>query len=71
MRGGLVSASVLLTPLLLILLASGCAGSKVASPKPPRPTLESLVATPEGGICMGRDDAQELLLYIDTLERRP
>ncbi|TVM15060.1 hypothetical protein DPQ33_16360 [Oceanidesulfovibrio indonesiensis] len=71
MRGGLASGSVLPILLLLILLASGCAASTPTIPKPPRPILESLVATPDGGVCMGREDARELLLYIDTLERRP
>ena len=57
-----------------ILAASGCAGlgqvaGQAARPiPPPRPTLETLTVTPDGGICMGREDAADLLLYIDTLE---
>lgn len=58
-----------LIALLLTLALSGCAVSGRAT-KPPRPTLESLSVRSDGGICMSRQDAQELLLYIDALERR-
>ena len=61
--------SLKLTALLLILLLSGCANSNIKPTLPPAPVLESLEATSEGGICMDRQDAQELLLYIDQLER--
>lgn len=70
-HGGSVVRNLLLTLLLTILLASGCASSAAnRPPMPTRPTLETLMPTPDGGICMGRDDARELLLYIDQLERR-
>lgn len=60
-----------LTVSMLVLLMSGCGASKssVTAP-PPRPRLESLIATDDGGICMDRQDAAELLLYLDQLERR-
>ena len=61
---------LMLTVLLLALLMSGCAGSVPVAPRPPRPTLESLMPTNDGGICMDRGDAAELLLYLDALERR-
>lgn len=71
MRGVSVMRNVLLTLSLTILLASGCASSAASRPPmPAKPTLETLMPTPDGGICMGRDDARELLLYIDQLERR-
>lgn len=61
----------LLTVSLLILALNGCAASRSnVAPPPPRPTLESLEPTPEGGICMDKQDAAELLLYLDSLERR-
>ena len=60
---------MLLTGFMLILLASGCAASTKAVPRPPRPVLESLMPRNDGGICMDRQDATELLLYIDHLER--
>lgn len=64
--------SPMLIALTLVLLTSGCAAltSSEIPPRPPRPTLESLTPTAEGGICMDRQDAAELLLYIDQLERR-
>lgn len=62
---------LMLTASTLVLLTSGCGASKssVTAP-PPRPRLESLIATDDGGICMDRQDAAELLLYLDQLERR-
>lgn len=62
-----------LTVSMLILMTSGCAGlSSKQIPQPiPRPTLESLQESPDGGICMDKQDSAELLLYIDALERRP
>ena len=59
-----------LTILLVTLVTSSCAGSVRTAPPPPRPTLETLTVTPNGGICMEREDAKELLLYVDQLERR-
>lgn len=41
------------------------------TPKPARPTLESAARNDQGGVCLDRRDTQELLLYIDQLERRP
>jgi len=55
--------------LLLILLLNGCASSAATrQTPPPRPTLQSLTPTSDGGICMDRADAQELLLYINQLQ---
>ena len=56
-----------------ILLVSGCVNS-IVKPNPTlslpvRPDLTSLTATPDGGICLDRHDAAELLLYIEALER--
>jgi len=62
---------LMLTASMLVLLMSGCGASKSSvTPPPPRPRLESLIATDDGGICMDRQDAAELLLYLDQLERR-
>lgn len=62
---------LMLTASVLVLLTSGCGASRNSvSALPPRPTLESLIATDDGGICMDRQDAAELLLYLDQLERR-
>jgi hypothetical protein len=67
-KSGLVTPRIVLTALLLILVLSGCAGSKVRQTPPPRPILESLTVQDDGGICMGRQDSMELLLYLDQLE---
>lgn len=61
---------LMLTVSMFALLMNGCAGSAGIGPMPPRPRLESLVPMPDGGICMNHQDAAELLLYIDLLERR-
>lgn len=58
----------MLTALLLILALSGCAASTSRPIPPTRPTLESLTVQSDGGICLDRQDAGELLLYIDQLE---
>ena len=65
----MIAAAICVT----ILAASGCAASghgmaKTKTIPPPRPTLETLTVTPDGGICMGKSDAADLLLYIDALE---
>lgn len=59
-----------LIALALIPLANGCAATTQIAPPPPRPTLESMQPTNDGGLTMNRQDAMELLLYIDQLERR-
>lgn len=64
----LIGAAVALW--LAILLASDCASS-ASRPRvlPPAPILESSTSQSDGGICLGRADTAELLLYIETLER--
>lgn len=59
--------------LLIILAVNGCAAltppdSKNKHLPPSRPILPSLTMTDGGGICMGKQDATDLLLYIDILE---
>lgn len=56
---------------VLVALA-GCGGlvrSDAMPPKPAKPTLSSIAATPEGGITMDRDDTERLMKYILDLER--
>lgn len=59
--------------LLLTLLASLSSVMGCVTPsqtiKPPRPTLESIYTNDLGGICIDRQDTQELLIYLDALER--
>ena len=61
-----------LLPMLLLvtLWVNGCAVTTQTAPPPPRPTLESLMPTTDGGITMNGQDAAELLRYLDQLERR-
>lgn len=58
----------LLIALFAILALNGCVVSAKKT-KPHRPMLESLSVTSDGGICMDRNDATNLLLYIDAMER--
>ena len=57
----------------LILALSGCvsstAGQTQATTLPIRPELTSLTVTSDGGIIMDRQDAAELLIYLEQLER--
>jgi len=65
-RSNVFSVMFVIAALATILLVNGCASSM--PPKPPRPVLESLTPTIDGGICLDRMDAMELLLYIYALE---
>ena len=62
------------TKLFKMILFCGCVliltACQTAIPRPPaKPTLSSITATSDGGMCMSRDDAAALATYILKLER--
>ena len=67
----------LLCAILLLSLSVGTGCSAICKlacqqpeiQRPQRPILESLMETPDGGICMDKGDTAELLLYLDGLEK--
>ena len=58
---------------VMILALHGCSSSAGITSTPPalmitKPRLTSLTVTPDGGLCMNKTDAAELLIYVERLE---
>ena len=69
-----ISTSTVKRSLFVVILAgllSGCGSNVVTSRMPiapAKPSLPSLIVTPEGGITLDRHDTERLMKYITELE---
>ena len=51
----------------LVISLAGCQSLPSVTPKPPRPTL-AVMAQPDGGMCLSREDTERLGRYLMALE---